>query len=531
MNMKLFKITLLVFVTLLSVACGMQKSECEPIWDNAAIVVYANIGELHSKGNIASLDFSAQIAELDSEDSASAELLTNIIKSPSSSGIAVDKPAYIAINEFNSNYIVSDMLIALEISDAQQLDTTLKCLGEDVDSSDITIKGDKRIIKLDTNLYLGYDSERLVILKQNSKDATTNVAENLIHQLDYAPADMSRFAELDAAVYLDIDRLFAITLESLPMDSEEELYTIEDMKSLYSSYFNPEANATIGLRFDNGAITLTSDCEGISEKITSQLMKVNGNHLNMLDASPIAMLYMGVNGEAIAETLNTAINAMLSEDDAIGAYNEINIYKNIALGIISSIEGDLMLALSNANGELIEDVFGEKKLVFTTANALFTADVKDNYIMDNVKTYGQGLLSNNGNNAYSISAFGNKINIGQNDNIFYVGVNDNAHKKSPSAAEQEWSNKLNDCYAYAMIDFNRLFSSNFGKALLSTIYDNTNSSEERDAVKLYTENLDGLYILSNGNDQIIHNECRISLKNQTTNALEQIVNIAYKEIK
>jgi hypothetical protein len=83
----------------------------------------------------------------------------------------------------------------------------------------------------------------------------------------------------------------------------------------------------------------------------------------------------------------------------------------------------------------------------------------------------------------------------------------------------------------AMIDFNRLFSSNFGKALLSTIYDNTNSSEERDAVKLYTENLDGLYILSNGNDQFIHNECRISLKNQTTNALEQIVNIAYKEIK
>lgn len=531
MNMKLFKITLLAFVTLLSVACGMQKSECEPIWDNAAIVVYANIGELHSKGNIANIDFSEQIADLEAEDKAKAELLVNIIKDPSSSGIAIDKPVYMAINNYNSNYVVSDMLIALELCDAAQLDGTLKQFDKEIDSSCITVKGDKRIIELDSNLYVGYDSERLVVLLQDTEDATTNLAESLIHQLDYSPADMSRFAEQDAAVYLDIDKLFAITLESIPATSEDELVAIEDMQSLYSDYFNAEANATLGLRFDNGAITLTSDCEGISENITSQLMKVNGNHLNVLDASPIAMLYMGVNGEAIAETLNTAINAMLSEDDAIGAYNEINIYKNIALGIISSIEGDLMLALSNANGELIEDVFGEKKLVFTTANALFTADVKDNYIMDNVKTYGQGLLSNNGNNAYSISAFGNKINIGQNDNIFYVGVNDNAQAKSPSAADQEWSNKLNDCYAYAMIDFNRLFSSNFGKALLSTICDNTHSSEERDTVKPYTENLDSLYILSNGNDQVIHNECRISLKNQTTNALEQIANIAYKEIK
>lgn len=529
--MRLIKISLLSLITLLTVACGMKKAECESIWDNAAIVVYANLGELHSKGNIANIDFSEQIADLEAEDKAKAELLVNIIKDPSSSGIAIDKPVYMAINNYNSNYVVLDMLIALELCDAAQLDATLKQFDKDIDSSCITVKGDKRIIELDSNLYVGYDSERLVVLHQKTEDATTNLAESLIHQLDYSPADMSRFAEQDAAVYLDIDKLFAITLESIPATSEDELVAIEDMQSLYSDYFNAEANATLGLRFDNGAITLTADYEGISENITAEFKKTNGNHLNRLDASPIALLYMGVNGEAIAETLNAAISAMLNKDDEIGANNEINIYKNIALGIVSSIDGDLMLALSNANGKLIDNVFGEKQLVFTTANALFTADVQDSYIMDNVKTYGQGLLSNVGKDTYSISAFGNKINIGESDNTFYVGINDNAQTKSPSAADQEWANAIAGCYSYAMVDFNRLFNSNYGKALLTMIYDNVSSSDERNIVKFVTESLDRLDIIVNGEAESIHSECRITLKDTETNALELIISATTKEIK
>ena len=524
---RLYNISVVALIALFALSCSTKNYEPEPIWENAVIVAYANLGELHTKSHIAAFDLTSRIAELDDQDKATAELLLSILKDPTTSGIAIDKPAYIAINDCDSEFTPTDMLIALEVCDASLLDATLKSLDNDFDSNCVTLKGDKRIITLDNNLAFGYDNERLVLLQQGAADLTESIAQ----QLDYAPADVSRFAEQDAAIYLDIDRLFAVALNNLPQDNEDDMEAIEEMQSLYSDYFNTEASATMGLRFDNGAITISSNCEGLSESVTAQLKSANGDHLNLLEASPIALLYMGVSGETIAETLNTAISAMLSDDDAIGANNEINIYKNIALGVVASIEGDLMLALTDANGKLVEDIFGDKNLVFTTANALFTADVKDNYIMDNVKTYGAGLLSKGRDNSYSINAFGNKINIGQCDDTFFVGVNNNATKKSPSAANEAWAESVPGCYSYAMIDFNRLFSSNFGKALLTTIYNNVPQGDLSNTTKLVIENLDRFYILTNGTEQSISSELKLTLKNRETNALEQIVHVAHSAVK
>ena len=529
MNRLINKILLLILATTLIVACSKREAECEPIWNDATIVAYANIGQLHSKGDIANLNLSTICDSVNEQDKAKAKVITAILHSPDTSGIAIDKPAYIAIKECDRDLVAKDMHIALEISDVAKLDATLKSFVDDFNTAELSIKGEKRIIDLDANTAIGYDSKRLIIIYRHADDNNINLRQEVSKYLDYLPADMSRFGNQDVAIYLDIDKFAKnFTTQTSALDEDEETQSLE-CNEPYSQYFEEQASAIIGLKFKNGAIALSTDCEGVSEELLSKLKRANTEHIKLLEPSPIALLNAGINGEAIAELLDIAFNTMIEEGDIIGANNELNIYKNIALGVVSSIDGNLMLALSEANGKLIDDIIDGKKLVFTTANALFTADVKDDYIMQNAERYGNGILTKGKNNTYSLNAFGNKINIGQKEQTFYLGINNSADEKSASVADQEWSNDILGSYLYAMIDFNKLFKSSFGTSALTNSYNNINDLDTRKLIKLITSNVNCLYILLNGDGNTLHSEWKLMLNDIESNALKLIVNTVYEQ--
>lgn len=530
MNRLINKILLLIVTTTLIVACSKREAECEPTWNDATIVAYVNIGQLHSKADIGSLNLNAICNSIAEQDKAKAEVITAILHSPDTSGIAIDKPAYIAIKECDRDLVVQDMHIALEVSDAAKLDATLKSFSDDFDNTELSIKGEKRIISLDANTAVGYDTKRLIIIYRQADDNSINPQQEVSNYLDYLPADMSRFCNQDAAIYIDIDKFAKnFTTESSALNEDAETQTMESDEP-YSQYFEEQASAIIGLKFKNGAIALSADCEGVSEELLSKLKRGNTEHIKLLEPSPIALLNAGINGEAIAELLDMVFNTMIEEGDIIGANNELNIYKNIALGVVSSIDGNLLLALSEANGKLIDDIIDGKKLVFTTANALFTADVKDDYIMQNVERYGNTILTKGKNGTYSINAFGNKINIGQKGQTFYLGINNSADEKSVSVANQEWSNDILGSYLYAMIDFNKLFKSSFGTAALTNSYNNIHDHDTRKLIKLITDNINRLCILINGDGNTLHSEWKVMLNNTDSNALKLIVNTVYEQV-
>ena len=533
MKRYIFNIWMMILVAMLSVACSNSfttQPTPEPVWDEASILLYTNIGQLYDKGKIGELDFTKFVDTTANDNKARIEAIQSLLRDPSSLGIALDRPAYIVIKEVTEDLVVRDAYVAIEVSDISKLDNTLKTLGDESLSATVSLEGEKRIISFEDNMMMGYDSKRLIFMYQYHLNEGCSLRDKLISKLDYLPADMSRFGSQDVAIYMDIDKLVDDYLATIPEIDEEAIAKIEDVRTLYAEYFEEQASCITGLAFENGAIILSSDFDGLGEGLTSQLKEANPQHLRLLNASPIAILNAGINGEALADILNVVINRLQGETSAIGANNELNIYKNVALGVIGSIDGNLMLALSDAEGKLIDDVIDGKRLVFTKANALFTADVKDDYIMKNVETYGSGLLSKNSKNSYSIEAFGNKVSIGQRENMFYLGINNHADEKNRSAADEEWSNNIMGSYAYAMINFKKLFNTSFGRAALSSIYSQAQSKEEREAMKLATNFVDQLYILLNGDGNTMHAEWTILLRDTQNNALEQIVSTAYSKI-
>ncbi len=536
MKQHILKIALTFAVALTMLACSDEQvatSNPDPIWEESSAVLYTNFGELRNKGNIAGLDLEQIIEDIFDDQSLATDIALEIITNPENSGIAIDKPAYIAIREYDDEHTPTNVIASFELSDATKLDTLLKEIGENVAPESVSLNGDKRIIVIDSTAVVGYNSERFVAIYNSTESEDLNLSKELSLKLDYSPADMSRFRGLDIALYLDIDKVAERQLNAmveaneteLELNAEESMELREELTALYSQYFKEQASTTIGLSFESGTILLSTDFEGVSDDITAHLKQTNTKHLKLLNASPIAILNLGINGEAMADLIDSAMDSVTESESLAGISNEINIFKNVGLGIISSIDGNLMFALSEADGKLIDDIIDGSRLVFTKANALFTADVKDDYIMQNIETYAGPFLKKSNKNSYSIEAFGNKLSVGQQGNMFYVGVNNAANEKRHSAADEEWSNNIMGSYAYAMIDFKQLFNTSFGRAALSTIYDHAANRDQREMIKLVINHIDKLHILSNGEGDTIHCECTLTLRNGHKNALEQITDL------
>lgn len=523
----------LTLMTLVAVSCvndSQNQSTPDPVWEEATSVLYVDIDQIHSKSNIAALDLKAmlenEVQHIDPEAEPMIDLVTNIIRDPKSSGIAVDKPAYVANRVVEGVISMPQITLSVEIDDVAKFDSTLKAFAGDLESVGLSIEGDKRIINVDKGVILGYDSRRLVMIMCEAEGF--NHRQELDEQMAYAPADMSRFKGYDAALYTNIKRSLDLALST---DTERLPEELDEVMLHYEELFLADANIICALTFEDGAAVVTSDINGITERVSKQFKGSNGKLLRLLPPSPIAILNLGINGEVVADTLDAIVDVIMAANGGQGGmFNEINIFKNVALGVISSIDGDLMLALSDAQGKQIEDEFYGSRLVFTTANATVAAEVKDEYIINNIETFGGSLLTKRGDKRYSAEMFGNTINIGQQDKLFYVGVNNTPDAKSRSAANEEWSNDVNGSYAYAMIDFNRLVNSEFGRAALSGYYSSASQSNVQ-MLKLAVNNLERIYFLVNGGDSSLHSELSVTLKDHSKNSLQQLVEIVYNQSK
>ena len=518
---RMFRLAVMAIVSTLVVACAgsSHKANSEPVWDEASIVSYVNLGQLHTKSNIAGLDLTAlldQIVESDTQK----QIVKSILSNPNSSGIAADKPAYVVIRDFDKQFEPSDVYFACEVCDADKFDQTLKSIaGSDFNQTKFTLEGDRRIFTEENSEFaFGYDSKRLIILFNSNEQADLKTLLNT--QLNYAPADMSRFESNDMSTYLDIDKLYNKAV-ALLNTNDTDAEVLELIKSYYNGYFEDEASIVFSLTFNRGSIVVDTDCEGISDEMMSLYKKCNGQLLNLLNTSPIAVFNIGLDGEAIATTIDTAINTIIATNPDIEINNETNMYKNIALGAVGSFKGDFLIALSEANGKI-----ERMNPVFTSANALFAAEVKDDYIWQNIKTFAGGFLTPDGSNSYSIEANGNKFSIGQRDNIFYAGVNNNCDAKSNSAANDKWAKEIEDCYAFIMIDFNKFVNSSFGNAVVTALYNEVNRSE-RETAKRVVNALDVLTIVTTGEDNNVSSKCTLTLKDDSVNSLEQITKLIF----
>lgn len=512
----IFRLSVMAVAMIFSLSCTSDKLNPEPIWDNAAMVFYANVGEVHAKSGLAEMDITKLEQQLDQEfgeNSAEAAVVKAILKNPNASGFALDRPVYVAVGEYGDDVNRYNLIASIEVASATEVDSFFKTMTDDYDEAQITLEKDRRIISIDKDVLFGYDNKRLVLVA--TEDSNCNLHEVLNKHMKYDAADMSRFNGYDAALYVDInDDTLALLAEEVDVDDIQ-----------LSDYFNENATAIMGLSFDDGSISCNTELTGLAEDVVNPLKKANAASLKRLESSPIALLNMGVNGEVLADLANVAIDAAMAELG--GANNEFNIYKNIALGVIASINGDMMFALSDAEGRTVEDYMGDQQLVFSTANALFTAEVIDDYIMKNIDTYGGAFLVKQGGK-YSVNAFGNRITIAQDDNLFYVGVNNSGEVKKHSAYDDKWAKDVADCYLYAMIDFNELFKSGFGRMAKSLILNDIRNPKEREVTLSTLSAIDSLHFSVDGENDKMYSELMITTNDSSKNSLQQIVELCYE---
>lgn len=523
------KLTIITLATIAALACQKEAiSNPEPIWEDATSVACFNINKIHTKSGLASMDLSKLGADLNiefAEHPSQAALLKAIVRNPNASGFDLNKPAYIAYGKFGDDVNKYQVIISVMVASATDVDNLLTAFKDEGNNYTASLDGDKRIFKLNNEpLIVGYDSKRLVaIYAPNNEEC--DLQSVLLKHMQYDAADMSRFGNYDAAMYININEVYDAVYGANGGPTENMLEEdIETIETPFGEYISDNASAIAGVIFDNGSISCDVELNGVSDKTANLFKSANAQSYNMLKPSPIAVLNMGVNGEAFAELANTAIKA--ATEVSGGASNEFNIFKNIALGVIGSINGDLTMALSDADGTISEDALGDKRLLFTKAEALFTAEVTDNYIMKNVESYASSFLKKSGNK-YKVEAFGNDITIGQNDNLFYVGINNNGEKLQTSAANEEWMNNVTGSYIFAMVDFNRFFKSGFGKQAISFLKYNIVEQSEEHMTLTIIDSIDRAYITVNGYEDVLHSEVMLTLNEKSKNSLQYIIETFY----
>lgn len=521
MKNHITKILLMALVAVLALSCADKTPTPEPIWNGATAVFYANIGELHSKSGIADMNLDKLEKELDSlgsEHKKEVTILKNIMRNPKTSGFNLDKPIYIAFGEYIDDVNKYNAIASAEVESATAVDDFFKTLAEDFDGANLKVEGNKRIISIDADgVIIGYDDKRLVVI--GSEDEACDLHSVLLKHMKYAPADLSRFVGYDVALYFDVNKTYDLAYSLNKKESEENTDEVD-----LSKYFGKDATLVTGLSFDQGSLSYSANVAGVSEEISRLFKEANGQGLSRLTPSPIALLNVGVNGEAFAELANVAIDTAMKSMG--GSSNEFSIYKNVALGVIASISGDLMFALTDADGTISEDALGDKRILFTSADALFAAEVTDDYIMKNIDTYAGNFLTKQ-KSGYSIEAFGNRLTIAQEENLFYVGVNNDGNIKKESAADQEWFNNVIGSYLFAMVDFDRLFKSGYGRTALRVVLDSIKNPAEIEGAKKLISSIDKTYISVSGSDDTMRGEIMIVTRNKSKNALQNIIELYY----
>ena len=79
MKNYLSKISLMVLIALLALSCGKNEVMPEPIWEGATAVLYANIGQMHTKSGLAEMNLTKLEQQLDQNIEEGKEKMATII--------------------------------------------------------------------------------------------------------------------------------------------------------------------------------------------------------------------------------------------------------------------------------------------------------------------------------------------------------------------------------------------------------------------------------------------------------------------
>lgn len=319
--------------------------------------------------------------------------------------------------------------------------------------------GDIRIIRIEnSNTLIGYN-DRLAVAVGKS-NAELDCRELLNSSLTLAYADLSIFGERDMAIYIDYNRLIDIMEYASKQESE---YDIPEEFMAYCTKaretLSEDAAMVVGLSFLDGRVVIDGCAQGINTEASAYMGVTENANLRFLPDTLLAMLNLNIDGSKAVALLREMPTDTLSETLGIDS-NEFNAGFQIVCDAIGSIDGDVILSLNNLEG----------KYNVNNVEALLMAEVKDDYILSNITMFAAPFFTRVDESNYTMRLGSNlSLYLGQDDTIFYTGVNDELAPELESATSARWMDDVTGSNGYMIIDIDNMASNNFINNALNEI--------------------------------------------------------------
>jgi hypothetical protein len=524
---------------------GEEEEKLAPIED--PVFVYANLEQLATKGafdKFITADNRRLIATAltsQVEDAELATQLNNIALDFNASGIDFRGRAY--------GYLSDDMesfAIVAKVLDINQVDNTIKLI------SYLFEDGGQEVIKVeqsdDTRTFMykditvSYNNSRIAFVRSNN-DAKAIALEAITR----AKSDMSQFAEEDIALQVNIERI--ISLASTHIESRvaelndklnnneisnthytqqlDEVNSIKELINSYSQYFDAGAKVTISTIFDLGRATLAYNAEGINYgEYTTLLKPTNSNHLSALNDDAYVVMSIGVDGKVLSGLVNNLLDSDLLQNMGIRPTNEINMIFSIVCDALSTIDGGVTVALNEIKGSVkrtYNHYWDEYSLSpnIKSVEATIMADVTDSYIINNIAQFAGGFLRKVDATHYTLQLMNYKFSMGQDEQLFHLGVNMSPDPKTPSALDSKWAKDVEGSYGYFVANIDAMMNGDFlrsvNKIVVRNIIDEYRS--------IYTDSMEAISYIYASVKNTNSAEAVVVFDDISVNALEQINSI------
>lgn len=525
----------------------------EPITD--AFVFYIDGKQLITKSGIEqhfsedNRKFLATIATSELETTEYNEHIIDIAANPDNTGLWLSHPIYAYANSLDLETF--DGVVIVEVSDITKLDTTINLLKDIADAEgeylDVKVIGDTRYFTCD-ELIGGYNKSHLAI----SFDTDNN--NNIIRDALSRPlSDLEMFKGYDMAAYIDLNKVIDMQekstmeyikelkqnldysdydyeieiYESQIAQSEELLMQLSDMRNS----LRDDASLITSLNFEAGQVRLAIDTEGVT--FSGDILKeLKNEHLKYIDEEVISLINYNIDGTALSQYLNDNMPSDIATTLGVSR-NEFGMGLQIALDALSSINGEVTLALLDLNGAISKrySYYNNNYLELNSVKAMMLTDVTDRYIIDNISRFGGSIFDRTEDGILSIQLDENNVCVlGQQEGLLYAGINASLQPSPNPATAASWYKDINNNLGYFVLNINSMLYSSYVDAAYNRWLDDMSSSDER-LVREIVSSLDYLY---HRIDKKYNNELVLVFKDRESNALKQltdpVVNYVMQEI-
>lgn len=391
-------------IALLVVSCSSAPEYLNAIPKEVYVVTSVNVAQLIDKANVDSKttdEFKAKTMEAISMDASSsvAAIVEEILEDPLKSGVDIRKPIYTFVGEINQPIALA------QVADKDDFTALLSVMNQEGVCSEVAEGDGYSYALFGEDAGVCYNDAAIVICPLSwhvdSNAVIEYMAELLVQSGDDSFISTPTFSEMTS---FDGDIHFMTDFGYL-VDQDRELRRA--MSDVLDYVY--ELGAVGAYSFNKGDISLDwrliADTPEIEEKI-SEVMKstkeISGALLKNIPESSIGQITMGIDGAYIWKQIeeNPDVKRELPSQ-----------YKQITETIITSIDGDITLAVTGADGS----IFYKGAMIVESDNSEELALA----IKDEVSKFRLSFTEGD-KGQYSANIFGMVISLGSNGDKMYL---------------------------------------------------------------------------------------------------------------